>query len=68
MDCVKVGFQENGKNEVCSEKLQNPGKSFFLILVTDSLLEVSNMRDASGMFYNKRATIQTRISFNKDEV
>lgn len=62
MDCVKERFWREGGNGEESGRLRNPGKKFFPNLAADSVREVSNVGDACGMSYARKAMIHTGMS------
>lgn len=51
-----------------SVMLKSPGKSFFLQLAVDSVMEVKNLLDINGMTYARKAMTRTGLSLNDDEV
>lgn len=56
----------NGSDGGSSGKLSNPGKSFFLKLAVDVVIEVNYMKDSNGIGYARKAMIMTSMSLGID--
>lgn len=59
---ITQGLWQDGIDGSGSGKLQNPGKAFFLQLAADSVKEVNNQKDSSGISYARKAMVMTGLS------